>query len=207
MSLYGNSEHEVLLFCRIHGIFNMLCQNTVFCPTIFCYLKNIHELFTCVAVKAHIVKYIGAAIEVSSIIMECMRTITKLFQCSCRTFCLRCLQYCFIWIFSRSKVTHTHSRQYFEFRICCSCPYGRSFEISGRIFFHQLSEIRDRIFRCREELYFVRIKKGFQLDEYNIRHIFSAGRNFCNLPTFGDFRHHLLIIITWLRDSGIKHTC
>src|SRR5699024_7123050 len=55
-------------------------------------------------------------------------------------------------------------------------------------------------------LYLCRVKKGFQLNENNIRKLLTV--RFClgKLPVFIDFVHRLLTVAVWLVDPGIEKT-
>ena len=77
MALDTDGKHKILLFRGIHGVQDMADQNIVLRPAVLRLLQDIHELLAGKAVKAHVIKYPGTAVEVSAIVVERMCPVAK----------------------------------------------------------------------------------------------------------------------------------
>ena len=196
MALHTDGKHKVLLFCRIHGIHDIRDQDIVRSPSLGRSLENIHKLFARIMVKPHVVEPLGAAVEVTAVIVQRLCTISKLTQRGSCAFQYFGLCVCFIGIFPRAEETHAHPRQHLKLCIRRSCANGRNLKVTGRMLLIHLSQIRDRIFRKLEPLYLCRVKVGFQLHKYNIRKRFfiPPGGTLCNTAVVAYLSHGLFAV-------------
>ena len=88
-------------------------------------------------VESHLVEDLGAAVEVSTVIVQRLCAVSQRFE---RTRCtLHLIEFCIclIRIFARSEETHTHACKDFKLRIRCSGSHRWHFKIPGRIFIKQ----------------------------------------------------------------------
>ena len=145
MSLHTDCKYKILLLGRVQSVFDVRQKNIILRPSILCCLKNIHKLFTCKAVKTNIVKYLRTAVEITTVVVNRMGSVTECRKCSCCTFTYLILKLCLIRILARSEITQVHTCQHFKFCIGCSGSYRRNLKISGRIIFKHLAQIRNRI--------------------------------------------------------------
>ena len=80
VTFYADCKHKVLPFGRIHRLHNIRNENIVCRPSFRRCLEYIHKLLTCVMIKSHVVKYLGAAVEISSVIMKSFGAVSKPFK-------------------------------------------------------------------------------------------------------------------------------
>ena len=132
MSLYTDCKYKILLLGRVQSVFDVRQKNIILRPSILCCL-------------AHLRKCIGTAVEITTVVVNRMGSVTECRKCSCCTFTYLILKLCLIRILARSEITQVHTCQHFKFCIGCSGPYRRNLKISGRIIFKHLAQIRNRI--------------------------------------------------------------
>ena len=77
MSLHTDGKYEILLLGRIHSFHNIVYQNLVLCPSIWRKLKNVHKFFTCKTVKSHMIIDFCTTVEVTSVIVQSMSTVSQ----------------------------------------------------------------------------------------------------------------------------------
>ena len=75
-----NCIGEICLFwCCIQTLDSLTHKNIVCCPvSIWCIFCNVHQLFTCKGIKSHHGKCIGTAVEITSVVVNHMGSITNL---------------------------------------------------------------------------------------------------------------------------------
>ena len=158
MSLYADGHQEILLLGSVHCFHHVLNQHFIFRPSIWCGLQDIHKFLTGKCIISGIVVYTGTAIEVTTVIMQSMSSISQCAQCCCRTFRSLFFQISLKWIFSRSEETHIHTGHNLKLGIRGSGAYGWHLKISGRIILIHLMQIRACILRCCKKFCLIYIK-------------------------------------------------
>ena len=147
MSLYGNSIYIIRSLSGIQTFQDFICQNLILYPAIWILLVlSCHVLFGSKGIKSEIRKNRSSAIEVCLIIMNRMGGIAQILQYIRCTLTGSLFQNTLIRIFPGSEIMHTHSCNGFKLCIGSTCTDRRNLIISGRIFLHQLTECRNRVF-------------------------------------------------------------
>ncbi len=142
MSLDADSEHKILPFCSVHRLQNMLNQDIILGPSIFCCLQDIHKFLAGITVKSHIIEHLRPAVEIPPIIVERMGSVPQGRKRRRRALTHLILEHRLIRILPRPEIPEVHTRQNLELRICSSRPNGRNLKITGRKILIHMSEVR-----------------------------------------------------------------
>ena len=204
MSLNGNGIDVIRLIRRgVQRLDDLIGQDIVLDPACRSRIGNVrHILLGSEGLKSQPGKNCPSGIEIRLVVMDRMSGISQIPQHIRRALTGFLLEDRLVRILARSKITKAHSRDRLKFRICRSGAHNRDTVPAGRIILHQLVERRDRVLGKIQIFHRLRIKKGFQLKENNVR----LHRIVFLLPsfTFLNLLHQFLRISVWLIDSCLK---
>ena len=162
MSTNCNGIRKVwLIWSGIESFHCLIYQNIISCPVaVWCISLDVHKLLAGERIKSHHGECVYTAVEVTTIVMYRMCSISDRSQIRCSTLTISLLQNCFIRIFTGSKIFHAHSGKYFKLCIRCTGTNYRNGQISACIFLFKFVECRNRILVVIQEINLVRITEG-----------------------------------------------
>ena len=164
MSLYGNGVYIIRSFCGIQTFDDLISKHAVLGPAQRVLLILIlHILSGSKGIKSQIRENASSSIEIRLIVMYGVCGISQIFQHIRSTLTGGFLKNTLIRIFTRAKIMKAHSGNGLKLCVGSSGSYRRNLVITGRIFFHQFPEIRDRVLGNIQIIYQCGIKKGLQL--------------------------------------------
>ena len=171
MTLHRDRVDEIRLIRRIvQALLDLSDENVVGRPgTKRRIVLNIHELFARKGIKAHHGKCISPAIEISSVVMNGVRTISERMQIRRNALTVRLFENSLVRILAKPKKLHSHPGQHLKLGVRRACSDDRHLQIAGGIVIIQVVKVRNDLIAQLQIINQLRINKRFQQNTNNVR--------------------------------------
>ena len=171
MALHCDRVDEIRLIRRIiQALLDLSDENVVGRPGAKRRIVlNIHELLTRKGIKAHHGKCISPAVEISSVVMNSVRTISERMQIRRNALTVRLFEDRLVRILAKPEKLHSHPGQHLELGVRRTCSDDRHFQITGGIVIIQIVKIRNDLIAQLQKINQLRVNKRFQQNTNNVR--------------------------------------